>query len=187
MDYEEDFYVAGHKVYIYEDDSHDKYGPCLTEKWEKDGHLHSLYDRPAVIMSSKDGRALVQQWYHKGMLHRDVGPAVVETDNWSRREEWYKHGVCTKLDGPALLEVCSDGLIAEERWMIDGKEHRVDGPSYVSRDYETHVTLIEQWMQHGNFCRSNGPVFIERGSDGEILSMEWPDHTYQSNWTKLDI
>lgn len=179
MEYNEDFKVGDHAVYIYENDTDRKFGPCVTEVWKKDGKIDSMFDRPAVIRTSRDGRALVQEWYHKGMLHREGGPARTEhyryspTHEWSLREEWYQNDIWTRLNGPAIQEVCSDGLVAEERWMVNGLEHRTDGPSYVSRDYETHIVIAEQWMQHGEFFRKDGPVYTERSSPSGRIVDEW--------------
>jgi hypothetical protein len=186
MEYIEDFKIGDHGIHIYENDVHEKFGECLTEVWRKDGEIDSFHDRPAVIVTSLDGRALVQEWYHKGMLHRDAVPARIEhyrysNERFSIREEWYQNDICTRLDGPAIKEVCSDGLVAEEHWMVNGLEHRTDGPSYVDRDYETHIVLAEHWMQNGEFFRKDGPVYTERLSpSGRIVAEEYMDDENQT-------
>jgi hypothetical protein len=54
------------------------------------------------------------EWYWKGKLHRDDGPAVSASGGY---RAWYCHGKRHREDGPAI--VWPDG---REQWFLDGTE-----------------------------------------------------------------
>jgi len=60
-------------------------------------------------------------YYKKGELHRDDGPAV---ECWNGTKHWVKEGKSHRTDGPAIE--FSDGT---KEWYFEGKEHRIDGPA----------------------------------------------------------
>ena len=72
----------------------------------KNGKRHCA-NGPAV--SGRDG----QEWYWKGKLHRENGPAVIRTTGY---QAWYRHGKRHRDDGPAAIH--GNGLL---EWWVDGK------------------------------------------------------------------
>lgn len=169
-----DYEIGKYKLYVYDDYSTD-YGQSVATVWKKNDKYEGMNDMPAVVAATHDNRASIQEWYHKGMLHRDDLPAKVMTyldgNGFSTEcKEWYKHGDLHKENGPALIVTGSDGVIYEERWMKNGQEHRVDGPSHISKDYNTGIIVFETWMQNGEPYRADGgPFSIERcDKTGEV-------------------
>jgi hypothetical protein len=65
-----------------------------TQRWWKDGNLHRE-DGPAYINS--DG---TQIWYKDDKRHREDGPAIIYPDG---SQMWYKDGNLHREDGPAVI------------------------------------------------------------------------------------
>jgi hypothetical protein len=78
-------------------------------------------------MIKTDGRQIfydgAERWYLKGDLHREDGPAVIETDG---TEWWYLNGRIHREDGPAITFY--DG---SKFWYRHDKKHREDGPAVI--------------------------------------------------------
>ena len=72
-------------------------------------------------------------------------------------QRWYLDGKLHRLDGPAWIR--ADG---SQSWYQNGKRHRLDGPAVISA-YGT-----QHWFQNGELHREDGPAVIE--SDG---TQEW--------------
>ena len=53
-----------------------------------------------------------QNWYQKGKLHREDGPAIIYPDG---EERWYQYGKLHRTDGPAVI--FPDG---EKLWYLNG-------------------------------------------------------------------
>ena len=67
-----------------------------VEKWSYNGRLHSVDDRPGMILD--DG--VEMKWYHMGVLHRDGNkPALHNTV--TDKQSFYKHGRLHNHLGPA--------------------------------------------------------------------------------------
>jgi hypothetical protein len=60
------------------------------------------------------GHRGVQRWFKDGKLHREDGPAIIESDG---SEYWYKNGKLHREDGPAIA--CKDGT---KHYYLNGKE-----------------------------------------------------------------
>jgi len=73
--------------------------------------------RSEVVREYKLGKYLVREtkngtyWCYKGLIHRENGPAVVESYDW---KAWYKHGFRHREDGPAI--VFDNGL--KKKWFF---------------------------------------------------------------------
>ena len=78
------------------------------QRWYKDGKLHRE-DGPAYINS--DG---TQYWCKVDKIHREDGPAIIYP---SGRQEWWKDGERHRDDGPAII--WPDGT---KEWYINDKE-----------------------------------------------------------------
>jgi hypothetical protein len=72
-------------------------------------------------------------------------------------QRWYLDGKLHRLDGPAWIR--ADG---SQSWYQNGKRHRLDGPAVISA-YGT-----QHWFQNGELHREDGPAVIK--SDG---TQEW--------------
>ena len=74
--------------------------------------------------------------------------------------------------------VAEDG--SWERWILDGKLHREDGPAYIR--YEDNATTIKEWWIENCLHREDGPAYVvcknqkiiyeEWWLDGAVLSKE---------------
>lgn len=92
-----------------------------TEYWE-DGKLHRD-DGPAVINTNG-----LSFWYKHGKIHRDGGPAV----DWGDGDQtWYKNGVYHREDGPAI------DWSKEKAWYINGVQATTGYPNS-----KTHLKLL---------------------------------------------
>lgn len=100
---------------------------------------HSFNDEPAVVWSNGD-----KEWYFKGSLHRDNGPAIVRPNR--DITEYWSHGKRHRIGGPALIEkdqfwfYVNHKLMSYERykeWML--AVHLTD---YISPE-------VEEWNNYG--------------------------------------
>ena len=66
------------------------------------------------------------------------------------------------------------GVAVTEHWYMDGKTHRVDGPSTITRDAATGNVIREGWSIKGNLNRADGPAVIIRNPvTGAITFSNW--------------
>ena len=61
------------------------------------------------------------EYYYKGKLHREDGPAVEYADG---SKLWYQNGQYHRLDGPAC-----EFVNGAKAWYQNGQLHREDGPA----------------------------------------------------------
>lgn len=113
----------------------------------KDGLLHSIFDRPAILHISGD-----KFWYRDGKIHRDwrLGPAIIvgyagesilEYDSFSVKDAPIREAV-----GWSMRYEC---------WVEDGRLHRGDDlPAVITN------TGVKKWYQHGVLRRNIGPAVI---------------------------
>lgn len=117
------------------------------KQWYKDGELHRE-DGPAEIDTIGN-----KKWYRYGLLHREDGPAI-ETDAYNM---WYINGECHREDGPAI-----DWNNGIKEWLVNDKFHRIDGPAveYPNGNKEWWVNnkrlspekeaILNQWLNNKN-------------------------------------
>ena len=89
----------------------------------KDGHYFNEYQEEVWVQGGKlhreDGPAVIESngtlwWFQNDEHHREDGPAIHWPDG---SQHWYTNGVLHRLDGPAII----DG---------DEKEYWIDGTQY---------------------------------------------------------
>ena len=78
-------------------------------------------------------------------------------------------------------EYYSNGNKATERWYLNGKYHREDGPAYKKWFYNSNIR-IELWFKYGKRHRENGPAFIIYNQDGSVK-----ESTYFINGIQLSL
>ena len=94
------------------------------------------------------GYARIEQWLREGRLHRDDGPAYLETRaDGSQSMGWYRDGMLYRVDGPAWIDLQSDGT-RSERWYLDDAPHRTDGPACVI--VRPDGSRVEEWWIAGH-------------------------------------
>jgi hypothetical protein len=94
--------------------------------------FHALIPEP-VIRTLPDGK---REWYLKGHLHREDGPAV----EWEGgKREWWRNDKRHREDGPAFES--ADGTTRE--WWRNGQLHREDGPAV------EHADGTREWWRDG--------------------------------------
>jgi len=120
-----------------------------TSRWYRNGQLHRE-DGPAVVES--DGTGI--RWFRNGELHREDGPAFIDPKDGER---WYRNGQLHREDGPAVV---SDTI--GERWYQNGQLHREDGPAR-----QGGITGDTGWFQNGEPHREDGPAIIHRDGTTE--------------------
>jgi len=67
------------------------------------------------IIHANFGGILFKEWMKDGVLHRDDGPAVTNSEG---DEEWYRYGKRHREDGPAVISF--NGKL--KQWWINGKQ-----------------------------------------------------------------
>lgn len=112
--------------------------------WMKNGRIHRDNDRPAIECT------LFKKWFTRGVLHRDIRPAVINIDGY----EWYQHGKLHSIgDCPSIIKISGrmmwhkQGLLHRDEdkpavisykrmeWFQDGKRHRGnDLPAIIAND-----------------------------------------------------
>lgn len=93
-----------------------------------------------------------------GKLHRDDGPAVIDTDG----ERWYFEGKLHRIGGPCISNS------SEEVWARYGKRHRVDGPAFILKDEG-----IEGWFTYDRRHRVGGPAITRTNGTQSVTEWYW--------------
>jgi hypothetical protein len=57
-------------------------------------------DKKSEIVKSNFGGILFKEWMKNGLLHREDGPAVINSEG---DQEWYINGKRHREDGPAII------------------------------------------------------------------------------------
>lgn len=65
-----------------------------------------------------------------------------------------------------------NGVIESERWHVNGKFHRTDGPAWVHYHYNG-VTCTKRWYKHNILHRLDGPAEACYYDDGSVRSEIW--------------
>jgi len=95
-----------------------------------------------------------KRWHLNGLLHREDGPAIENTDG---SKGWFLNGDRHREDGPACEY--ADGSKA---WYLNGNRHREDGPAveWSSEGKEWHLhgemvhpeEIVDYHLSRGTFC-----------------------------------
>jgi len=140
--------------------------PTGNRYWVKHGLQHRERDLPAVIMYNdslfiwmKEGRVhrdngkpaiecpMFKRWFINGVLHREIGPAVIGKDGY----EWFQHGKLHSIgDSPAIIRV--EGQM---EWYKNGLLHRDNGPAVIDG-------IRMEWYKNGKRHRDDGPAVIDQ-------------------------
>jgi len=89
-------------------------------------------------------------------LHREDGPAYQRYLNDGSGvvyiEKYFINGKLNREDGPAIIHRQFNGNIALEEYYIDGKEHREDGPAiiYYNDGVITHKAYYNNGIRINN-------------------------------------
>lgn len=124
-------------------DEIDEYG---THHWYKNGELHSLEDKPAVIWANGN-----QEWFFEGKRHRlEDKPAIIMANGF---QEWYFEGKRHRLkDKPAVI--WADGT---QWWYFEDKCHRGEDKPAIIR-----ANGNQAWYFEGKLHRELGPAMDDR-------------------------
>ena len=117
---------------------------------------------------SKEPKVVMKEFYYKGFLHNDKGPAVVSYDFYGDiiEEAWYTNGLKNR-DGdlPAYIQYNSDKKIKEYAFYKNGILTRDKYPADVS--YYTNGNFKEiRYIIDGKFHREDGPAVTSYTSNG---------------------
>lgn len=135
-----------------------------------------------MIIETPDGER-IHEWYRKGRLHREDGPAKIiernteEEELRERTEVYFRHGRCHREDGPAEIRQLSTGRT--ERFWVDGQLRAGDGDEPSAIVTEPDGSRIERWESHDpsedqcDLHREDGPAKITTRPDGTVISEYW--------------
>lgn len=126
------------------------YESAEMKLWIQSGLLHRS-DGPAVIEKAPGANSdfKVEAWYRFGLLHREDSnePAVMATKNYTRTRQWFYKGQLHRENGPAFeFENYAGKGVESVKWFYHGNLHRTRGPA-VDRPYE-HADA-RRWFRHG--------------------------------------
>ena len=121
------------------------------EIWHVDGRLHRE-DGPALV----DSRG-VSAWCYGGRLHRVNEPAWIGRGSI----EYYLNGVRHRAGGPAV-SYC-DATCCILRWYHHGRLHRENAPAVIRREGNNRV---REWYRYNLRHREDGPAFISQEEEG---------------------
>jgi hypothetical protein len=96
---------------------------------------------PSVEYRGDDGFEKVIWRLKDKVIHRDFGPAIINTDGF---ELWVKNGVWHREDGPARTFPSG-----KQEWWINGMLHRTNGPAIeyeTSHYYYLFDQQVNQWV-----------------------------------------
>lgn len=128
--------------------------------WHKEGKLHRE-DGPALINTNHNGTGTtVEAYYHEGELHRDEAEGPAWENKDSGEAGYYRHGKLHRDNGPAVIHGDGKGGLVAEIYYQNDKRHRVDGPAEVR--YEPDGTLTEMYYIDGVRHREDGPAISVR-------------------------
>ena len=66
----------------------------------------------------------------------------------------------------------NSGELEYERWYLNGKLHRTDGPASISY-YESGEPRYEAWWLNNKLHRTDGPAYISHYNSGELECEAW--------------
>jgi hypothetical protein len=85
-------------------------------------------------------------------------------------EQWMnKREETHRVDGPAII--WTNGQEFQEKWYINGKLHRLNGPALIS--YKNAIIVLEYWFINGRFHRTSGPAILDFDDNGKIEKELW--------------
>jgi len=160
--------LDGH-VYLFEVDDmfervqvHDAAGTSVFQRCLKDGRLHSVDGKPALVT-----RCGMQKWCLDGELHREDGPALVTP----RCQEWWLHGQVHRVGGPAVvIRYFATDSVKCVGWWEHGQLHREGNlPALELRD-PSGVVVLQEWRVRDKLHRDDGPAVANR------FATEWWTH-----------
>lgn len=87
-------------------------------------------------------------------------------------EKWSVEDKFHRIDGPAYK--FHDDVVNIEKWYLHGQRHRIDGPAYIEK-YTSRS--IEKWYYNDKLHRSDShPAYIYRENNGSKHTKKWYDH-----------
>ena len=70
--------------------------------------------------------------------------------------------------GPAELWFAENGIITCEKWMVNGRYHRANGPAIIIRGGKGKIQLAE-YCRHGLRHRMSGPALLRYDLKGKVV------------------
>lgn len=129
------------------------------------------------VVTEPDGTV---KYYSGGLLHRDVGPAVIEVypdySGPERHRSWYKQGMHHRDDGPAVVGGRTSN--GQYEWWRNGVRHRDDGPAVIEQleSYEFGLGPVYEWWSDGvRYKVQDGDGIIYYFKEGKLVLTELPD------------
>jgi len=89
-----------------------------------------------------------------------------------REETWYVDGKDHRVDGPSCRRWDEAGRLWMETWRVAGKDHRVDGPALRWWD-EVGRLWVEQWCVDGKEHRGDGPSYLRWDGADRLRAEGW--------------
>ena len=127
------------------------------------------------IVTEADGAV---RYYSCGVLHRDDGPAIIETypgyAGNERHRSWYRSGMLDRDDGPAIIGGRTTN--GQYEWWRSGVRHSDDGPAVINlidSDEFGRGPVYEWWRKGKRIKAQDGNGIIYHFNDDETLA--WAD------------
>jgi hypothetical protein len=122
--------------------------------------LHSFDDKPAIIFFNIDGNKFREEWYHKGVIHREQKPAVIEYyfEDKIKRLEFRLGNILHRDNKPALILFDNRGKILCEEYYQYDLLHNENGPAV--RTFSGDSLMNIRWYISGHLHNTKGPAAI---------------------------
>jgi hypothetical protein len=159
-------------------------GGEIREVWVTEAGLRDRTSGPSVVFRHPETQEIVaQQWFVRGMLHRDGGPSeIIRTDTF-HCDVWRRQGKMHRDDGPAnvMSDARAPAVKLIEQWYHNGLFHREDGPAIIHRVDDSRENFrylgrlhSESWCRFGKWHREGGPAEISyKYPTGELVGEAW--------------
>ena len=89
-----------------------------------------------------------------------------------KEERWFLNDKRHRTDGPAVIYYWENGSVSYEHWCFNGKHHRADGPAVIDYNIDGSIKRKEWWL-NDKLHRTDGPAFIGYKEDGNINYEYW--------------
>lgn len=114
-----------------------------------DGVLHSVDDQPSYRQFDEEsGQDLKLIWHANGMMSRsgDKPSMLSYFDNGNLCARcWCINGKGHRLAGPSLEEFSENGRPVTIQYQKNGQDYHSDGPAFLQIDEDTGITTYEYW------------------------------------------
>ena len=112
--------------------------------------------------------------FRKDIMHYDVTHRLSDDGQVVLTERWELDGKLCRFNGPALVERSGiTGEVISESWYLYDVQHRDGAPAVIEYTDNEQKVFLQMWKQNGNLHRRGGPAVLELDNQGTPIRCEW--------------